>query len=66
MLVQIVVAVVDHVFQHADDLIGNTIDADALANGILAGKELLLDVGADECDTSMREVVGLAKCTTLG
>ena len=47
--------------EHAHDLIGNAVEAEVLAERVLAGEKLLLRVGADHGDPRVREVVGLAE-----
>ena len=61
MLVQVVVTVVDDVFQYAHDLVGDAVHANALADRILAGKEFLLGVGPDKSDAGVGEVLGFAE-----
>ena len=47
VLIQIVVAIVDDVFQDAYDLVRDAIHANVFANRVLSGKKLLLGVRAD-------------------
>src|ERR1035437_7653714 len=54
------VPVLDLMLEHADDLRRNAVEAEVLAERVLAGEELFLRVGADHRDARMREVVGLA------
>ena len=61
MLIDIVVTVVDLVFQDADDLVRDAVQADAFADRLLAGKQLLLGVRSDEGDAGVGEVLGLAE-----
>ncbi len=63
MLIQIVVAVVDHVLQNADDLVGNAVHANTFPDGILAGEQLFLDVRADKRHTSVGKILSLAEAT---
>ena len=66
MLVDVVVAVLHLMFEHADDLVGNAVEAEVFAERILAGEEFLLRVGADDGDAGVREVVGLAEEAAFG
>ena len=65
VLVQVVVAVVDDVFQNAHDLVGDAVHADALADRILAGEKLLLGVGSDKSDAGVGEVLRFAEGTAF-
>ena len=47
--------------EHADNLIGNAIQANILAECILAGEQFFLRVGADHGHPRVRKVVGLAE-----
>src|SRR5207302_411598 len=66
VLVDVVVAILDLVFEDADNLIGDAVDADLLTDGVLAGEEFLLRVGADDRYTSVGEVVGFAEEGAFG
>ncbi len=55
----------NHVLQDANHLVGNAIDANAFADGILPGKQLLLHVISENSDAAMGEVFLLAKETSF-
>ena len=61
VLVQVVIAVVNHVFEYAHDLVRDSVHANALADRILAGKKFLLDVRTDKSDAGVGEVLGFAE-----
>src|SRR5947209_8666056 len=59
--VHIVFAVRQHLFDDADYLIGNAINTNALANGVLAREYFLLNVGADYRNSHVREILLIIK-----
>src|SRR5208283_2406144 len=44
LAVHVVVAVLDGVFEHSDNFVGNAVEADFLTERILTGEKLLLDI----------------------
>src|SRR5260370_26577399 len=64
--VDVVVAVLNLVAQHSDDLIRNAVKPDALGKGGLPGKEFLSYVGADDGHACVSKIVGLAEETSFG
>ncbi len=59
MLIDVVVAVLYLVLEYANDLVGNAIEAEVLADGFLAGESFLLGVGADDCHPGVGQIVSL-------
>ena len=59
--IHVVVTVRDHVLEHADDLVGNAVNAHRLADRILAGKKFLLHIVAEQRHPAMAEIFLLAK-----
>src|ERR1700679_1971494 len=66
VLVDVVVAVLNLMFHHADDLVGNSVEAESLSNGVLAGEKLFLRIGTDDGDAGVGEIVGLAEECAFG
>src|ERR1700730_1636871 len=66
VLVQVVITVVDDMFQDADDLVGDAVHTNALADRILTGKKLLLGVGSDKSHARVSEVLSFAEGSTFG
>jgi len=65
LAVHVVVAILDDVFEDADDFVGNSIDADFFTERGLAGKQLLLDVGAEDGDAAVGVFVEFGEEGTL-
>ncbi len=66
VLVDIVVAVLNLMFHHADDLVGDSVEAKILSDGVLAGEKFFLGVGADNRDAGVGKIVGLAEECAFG
>src|SRR5713226_1571121 len=64
--VDVVVAVLNLMAEHSDDLIGNAVKPDALGKGGLPGKEFFSYVGADDGHACVSKIVGLAEKTSFG
>ena len=64
--IHIVVTVGDHVLEHANDLIGNAVNAHRLPDRILAGEKFLFHVVAEDGDAAVSEVLLFAKEAALG
>src|SRR5579863_1556213 len=52
--------------QHADDLVGDAVEAQVFAERVLAGEELFLRIGADHRYARVRIIVGLTEESALG
>ena len=59
--VHVVVAVRDGVPEHGDHLVRDAVDANTLAESILAGEKFLLHRGADDGHAGVGEVVAFAE-----
>ena len=63
--IQVVVAILDDVFEHADDLVGNAIEPHFFAQRVLAGEQLFLDVGAEDGHAAVRVFVEFGEESTF-
>src|SRR5215471_11848284 len=61
VFVDVVVAVLDLMFEDPHDLVRNAVDADTLPNRFLSREELLLRVGTNDRHARVSEVIGFAE-----
>ena len=66
VFVDVVVAVLHLMLEHADDLVGDAVEANVFAKRVLAREKFFLRIGADHGDARVREVVGFTEESAFG